>query len=132
MQFVSIAKLEACSCVCVHYLSACICVNVSSCTSSCAFNVFVFEQMQIQKKCMCGHCYVIQSTSCILERHCGLQGERADPLHHHYHYHHQSSFKWCSWTQQCIKPLVWPHLDITFERGKMEQEKELKERDGVA
>lgn len=83
-----------------------------------------------RKKVQCSHCLCIQSTSCNLERHCGLQGERADPLHHHYHYHHQSSFKWHSWTRQHIKPLAWPHLDIRFERGKMEQERELKERDG--
>ncbi len=98
----------------------------------CLRGVYVFEQMQMQrqkKKCMCGHCYVIHGTSCILERHCGLQGERADPLHHHYHYHHQSSFEWRSWTRPCTEPLAWPHLDITFEMGKMmEGEKGLKER----
>lgn len=70
---------------------------------------------------MCGHCYVIHGTSCILERRCGLQGEPADLLHHHYHYHHQSSFKWRFWTQQCTEPLAWPHLDIAFEK-KMEAE----------
>lgn len=110
-------------CLCVHYSSTCICAYVVyMCLSKC-------KCRGKKKKCMCGHCYVIHGTSCILERHCGLQGERADPLHHHYHYHHQSSFEWRSWTRPCTEPLAWPHLDITFEMGKMmEGEKGLKER----
>lgn len=121
MRFGFLENLEVCSCV--HYSSACICAYLPV---ECACGVYVsaYEQMQMQtRKCMCGHCYVIHGTSCILERHCGLQGELADPLHHHYHYHHQSSFEWCSWTRQCAEPLAWPHLDIAFEMGKMEGER---------
>lgn len=115
-------NLEVCSCV--HSSSACICAYVSEMCQLVVHAVcYVSEQMQMQKKRMCGHCYVIHGTSCILERHCGLQGERADPLHHHYHYHHQSSFKWCSWSRQCTEPLAWPHLDIAFEMGEMEGER---------
>lgn len=97
--------------------------------SACVFEQMQMQmQMKIKKKCMCGHFYVIHGTSFILERLWGLQGERADPLHHHYHYHHQSSFEWHSWIRQCIEPLARPHLDITFERKRMEGEKGLKER----
>lgn len=132
MRFGYLENLEVCSCVCVSTIPVhAFVLTCLKCASwVCMRCVCVWANANAKKKkCMCGHCYVIHGTSCILERHCGLQGERADPLHHHYHYHHQSSFEWRSWTRQCTEPLAWPHLDITFEMGKMmEGEKGLKER----
>lgn len=108
---------------CMHLCSSVLNVQLGW---ACCVYAFVFEKKKTENACVVT-VNVIHGTSCILERHCGLQGERTDPLHHHYHYHHQSSFEWRSWTRQCTEPLAWLHVDI-FEMGKMEGEKGLRQR----
>lgn len=109
----------------------CLCV----CVSAIRGPVFVFmclnapapcasEQMQTRTKREAYAVTLMLFKSLVASRRgIVVSGVSAQTLFHH-HYYHQSYFKWRFWTQQCIKPPVWPHLGITLGKGKDEARKE--------